>query len=155
MKQYNYKKTGKSLLIDLPMAYELPRKTIKDKRVSLSLNSFRKKHPRETSEVKKLVEKAVSPQIPEGFYFENPVVVDFILVKKDLRIYDSSNWFAQGAKLLYDCLQDIGVLLGDDDEYIYDQHIHKSVLVRRRLSGIFIFSEVEPVKQIEDEEFQY
>ena len=97
---------------------DLPRKTKKDKRIHLNLNTYRNLHHTENNNVKKLYKQIMMEQIKECPKFDKPVKVEFKLIKSSRRRTDKSNFFSVISKFLYDALVEEGKLVDDNDDFI-------------------------------------
>lgn len=97
---------------------DLPRKTKKDKRIHLNLNTYRNLHHTENNNVKKLYKEIMLEQIKECPKFDKPVKVEFQLIKSSKRRTDKSNFFSVISKFLYDALVEEGKLIDDNDDFI-------------------------------------
>jgi len=73
-----------------PTYIMLPRKTKKDKRVSLNLNVYRNLHFQVNNQVKKNYNEIMYAHL-RGLEFLNPIQIEFVLYKESKRKTDRSN----------------------------------------------------------------
>lgn len=97
---------------------DLPRKTMKDKRISLNLNTAALKNFRVYGACKKLYKEIMMEQINNCPVFDKPVTVTFQIFKKTKGRADKSNFFSVISKFLYDAVAESGKLIDDNDNYI-------------------------------------
>ncbi len=73
-----------------PLVVVLPRKTKKDKKYSLNLNTFRNTHYLVNNKAKKVYHKLMKKQL-KGKIFKTPIRLTFTLYKKTARRIDRAN----------------------------------------------------------------
>lgn len=114
------------LTISIPTYVELPRKTKKDKRVSINMNWYRNAMFHESNQTKKIVKELVADHLlstEQGLNkFTDPVYVVFRLHKKTKIRTDKSNFYAVAAKFVLDALTELGIIEDDNDDFIKDEH---------------------------------
>lgn len=104
-----------------PTYIDLPRKTKKDKRVSLNLNTYRNLHHFINNEVKVKYKEQMQEQL-EGKTFRTPIEIKFTLHKKNRGRSDRSNALSIVEKFFCDALVELGCIPDDSDEYISETH---------------------------------
>ena len=105
------------LTIICPTFVIIPRKTKKDQKLSINLNTYRNLHFLVESKCKKLFKEMVREQL-EGIEFETPVTVEYKVYKQSARRLDKMNVIAICSKYLMDAITEFGCWEDDDDETI-------------------------------------
>lgn len=105
----------------MPLAIYLPRKTKKDKRVSLSLNTYRNLHYLVSNKVKKIYKEEVEKQVA-GFALVYPIRLECVYYANDNRDTDLDNWCVIQTKFFCDALVELWYIPDDNTKYIPDIH---------------------------------
>ena len=100
-----------------PLAIILPRKTKKDRRVALNLNTYRNLHYLINNNVKILYNEAMGKQL-KGKKFETPITLQFELWKQSKRKTDRANILCIVEKFFCDALVHYECIPDDNDEFI-------------------------------------
>ena len=106
-----------------PLFVDLPRKTKKDKRVYLNLNYFRNLHFVVNNQAKVIYCSQMRKQL-EGLKLKTPIVLTFILYRKDKRKGDRANPLSICEKFFCDALVHWKCLKDDKDEFIESSHYY-------------------------------
>lgn len=107
----------KELTIIAPLYVELPRKTMKDKRVSINLNTYRNLNPFTNNAAKKKLKEDVMHQFPNG-EIQTPVTITYKVFKPTKRRLDKMNVISVMSKYLLDAITECGLWPDDDDENV-------------------------------------
>lgn len=138
---------SKRLIVEHPPWVLLPRKTVKDKKVSINLNIYRNQHPMEENQCKKVVKENVEKYLKEtgqeGIKFTSPVNTTFKLYKPTKRRMDKSNVFSIGTKYIYDALVELGVLEDDNDDYIKIETLFPTEHDKENPRIVIVLEEIE------------
>ena len=114
--------SSKELVIEHPRSISIPRKTMKDKEISINLNTYRNLHFQVNNQCKTIAKANVLKYLEEtgqtGITFDNPVDVYVKVYKKTRGRLDKGNVFAVATKYFYDALVDLEVLPDDNDDFI-------------------------------------
>ena len=105
------------LKIICPTFVIIPRKTKKDQKLSINLNTYRNLHFIVESKCKKLFKESVRNQL-EGVEFNTPVEVSYKVYKQSARKLDKMNVIAICSKYLMDAITEFGCWEDDDDTVI-------------------------------------
>ena len=105
------------LKIICPTFVIIPRKTKKDQKLSINLNTYRNLHFIVESKCKKLFKESVRNQL-EGVEFNTPVEVSYKVYKQSARKLDKMNVIAICSKYLMDAITEFGCWRDDDDTVI-------------------------------------
>jgi len=136
---------GKQLMVVLDMPIIIPKKTKVDGKCTLSMNWYRNAHHFESSKVKGLVKDQVEKYLIETkqdkMQFNKPVRVCFQYFKRTAIRTDTSNFFAVGAKFVYDALVELGVIPDDDSEFIVYEEQLKTIKDKEHPRMVFKFEE--------------
>jgi len=112
--------TKLKVVLDNPVI--VPMKKVPDKRISIGMNWYCNAHHMLKNNVKKRVKVLVEEYLKETgqseIKFDKPIKVTFQYFKKTAIRTDTSNFFAVGAKFVYDALVELEVLPDDDSEFI-------------------------------------
>lgn len=112
----------RELVIEHPTFITLPRKTKKDKRVSLSLNDILNLQYMDYQNAKRVVKENIANYLTEtnqnDIIYTKPVDVTFKLFKKTRIRTDKSNFSGGACKFIYDALVELSVLVDDNDDWI-------------------------------------
>jgi Holliday junction resolvase RusA-like endonuclease len=106
-----------SIILTLPLAVTLPRKTVKDKRVILNLNNYRNWAFHQSSDVKLHYCEMMRPQL-EGLIVPTPCHLSFKLYKGSKRQGDRANVLCIQEKFVCDALTHFGCWEDDNDDII-------------------------------------
>ena len=104
-----------------PLYVDLPRKTKKDKRVYINMNSYRNLHF--------LVNNQVRSQL-EGLTIQTPVEITYKVYKKTARRLDKMNVVAITSKYLLDAVTELGCWEDDNDDHVKTEIILPTELDR-------------------------
>lgn len=113
----------KQIRIDAPLAVYLPRKTIKDKRIAVNLNTYRNLHYLVNNQVKKQYAKEIDEYI-RGKTMITPVTIEYRVYKQSKRHLDKMNVVSVTSKYLLDALTEARVWPDDNDDYVKTEIIH-------------------------------
>lgn len=109
----------KILTMELPLYVILPRKTMKDRRVSINMNTYRNLHYLVSNAVKKEYKKYVEANLPKDCpKFTKAVVVIYHFQKRGNRKTDLMNWVSIADKFFLDSLVELGILPDDNTDYV-------------------------------------
>jgi|TARA_B110000908_G_C10264783_1_gene462660 Holliday junction resolvase RusA-like endonuclease len=112
-----------------PLYVDLPRKTTKDKRVYINMNSYRNLHFLVNNQVKKMYLEAVRSQL-EGLTIQTPVEITYKVYKKTARRLDKMNVVAITSKYLLDAVTELGCWEDDNDDHVKTEIILPTELDR-------------------------
>lgn len=112
-----------------PLFVDLPRKTKKDKRVYINMNSYRNLHFLVNNQVKKMYLEAVRDQL-EGLTIQTPVEITYKVYKKTSRRLDKMNVVAITSKYLLDAITELGCWEDDNDDHVKTEIILPTELDR-------------------------
>ena len=112
-----------------PLFVDLPRKTTKDKRIYINMNSYRNLHYLVNNQVKKMYLEAVREQL-EGVTIQTPVEITYKVYKKTSRRLDKMNVIAITSKYLLDAITELGCWEDDNDEHVKTETILPTELDR-------------------------
>jgi hypothetical protein len=101
-----------------PLFVDLPRKTMKDKRIYLNLNVYRNLNRFTNGDAKKIYCEDMEEQL-KGLILKTPVALTFTLYRKDKRKGDRANPLSICEKFFCDALVHWGCLPDDTDEFIF------------------------------------
>lgn len=118
-----------TIILTCPLYVDLPRKTKKDKRVYINMNSYRNLHFLVNNQVKKMYLEAVREQL-EGVVIQTPVEVTYKVYKKTARRLDKMNVVAITSKYLLDAITELGCWEDDNDEHVKTEVILPTELDR-------------------------
>lgn len=100
-----------------PLYIDLPRKTKKDRRVYINMNSYRNLHYLVSNNVKREYKESLREQL-EGITIETPVDVTYQVFKGSKRRLDKMNVIAVTSKFLLDAITEYGCWEDDNDDYV-------------------------------------
>ena len=100
-----------------PLYIDLPRKTKKDRRVYINMNSYRNLHYLVSNSVKREYKEALREQL-EGITIETPVDITYQVFKGSKRRLDKMNVIAVTSKFLLDAITEYGCWEDDNDDYV-------------------------------------
>ncbi len=103
--------------ITCPLYIDLTRKTKKDRRVYINMNSYRNLHYLVSNSVKRAYKEALREQL-EGVTIETPVDVTYQVFKGSKRRLDKMNVIAVTSKFLLDAITEYGCWEDDNDDYV-------------------------------------
>ena len=106
-----------TLKITCPLYIDIPRKTKKDRRVYINMNTYRNLHYVVSSQVKKMYLEEVREQL-EGIKIETPVNITYKVFKQSKRRLDKMNVIAITSKFLLDAITELGCWEDDNDDYV-------------------------------------
>ena len=112
-----------------PLFVTLPRKTVKDKRIALNMNTYRNLHHRISNDAKKAYSEALREQL-EGLSIQTPVEVTYKVYKGSKRRLDKMNVVSVVSKFLLDSITEYGCWEDDNDDYVKKETIMTTELDR-------------------------
>ena len=112
-----------------PLFVTLPRKTVKDKRIALNMNTYRNLHHRISNDAKKSYSEALREQL-EGLSIQTPVEVTYKVYKGSKRRLDEMNVISVVSKFLLDSITEYGCWEDDNDDYVKKETIMPTELDR-------------------------
>jgi len=112
-----------------PLFVTLPRKTVKDKRIALNMNTYRNLHHRISNDAKKAYSEALREQL-EGLSIQTPVEVTYKVYKASKRRLDKMNVISVVSKFLLDSITEYGCWEDDNDDYVKTETILPTELDR-------------------------
>ena len=112
----------KSLLITAPLYIEVERKTMKNKRYYINMNTYRNLHHRVNGILKKKYLEAVREQL-EGIQIETPCEIIYRVIKPTKRRLDKMNVISVTSKYLLDALTELGCWEDDSDDFVKTETI--------------------------------
>jgi len=115
--------------IKSPLFVTLPRKTVKDKRIALNMNTYRNLHHRISNDAKKAYSEALREQL-EGLVIQTPVEVTYKVFKASKRRLDKMNVISVVSKFLLDSITEYGCWEDDNDDYVKTETILPTELDR-------------------------
>jgi Holliday junction resolvase RusA-like endonuclease len=128
------------LYIESPRHITLPRKTKKDRKIALNMNSYGNTNTFINNEVKKTYLEVIREQI-EGIEIQTPVQVTYCVVQGSRRCLDKMNVVAVVSKYLFDALTELGVWGDDCDEFVKRETILPTMYIKgKNLVQIWIKS---------------
>ena len=90
-----------------PLFVTLPRKTVKDKRIALNMNTYRNLHHRISNDAKKAYSEALREQL-EDLSIQTPVEITYKVYKASKRRLDKMNVISVVSKFLLDSITEYG-----------------------------------------------
>lgn len=115
--------------IESPLFVMLPRKSVKDKRVALNMNTYRNLHHRTSNDAKKAYTKLISEQLI-GLDIQTPVEITYKVYKASNRRLDKMNVISIVSKFLLDAITEYGCWEDDNDMYVKTETILPTELDR-------------------------
>jgi Holliday junction resolvase RusA-like endonuclease len=124
-----------------PLFVTLPRKTVKDKRIALNMNTYRNLHHRISNDAKKAYSEALREQL-EGLSIQTPVEVTYKVYKGSKRRLDKMNVVSVVSKFLLDSITEYGCWEDDSDDYVKKETIMPTELDRENPRVEIIIKEI-------------
>ena len=124
-----------------PLFVTLPRKTVKDKRIALNMNTYRNLHHRISNDAKKAYSEALREQL-EDLSIQTPVEVTYKVYKASKRRLDKMNVISVVSKFLLDSITDYGCWEDDNDDYVKTETILPTELDRENPRVEIIIKEI-------------
>jgi Holliday junction resolvase RusA-like endonuclease len=124
-----------------PLFITLPRKTVKDKRIALNMNTYRNLHHRISNDAKKAYSEALREQL-EGLSIQTPVEVTYKVYKASKRRLDKMNVVSVVSKFLLDSITEYGCWEDDNDDYVKKETIMPTELDRENPRVEIIIKEI-------------
>ena len=124
-----------------PLFVTLPRKTVKDKRIALNMNTYRNLHHRISNDAKKAYSEALREQL-EGLSIQTPVEVTYKVYKGSKRRLDKMNVISVVSKFLLDSITEYGCWEDDNDDYVKKETIMPTELDRENQRVEIIIKEI-------------
>jgi Holliday junction resolvase RusA-like endonuclease len=124
-----------------PLFVTLPRKTVKDKRIALNMNTYRNLHHRISNDAKKSYSEALREQL-EGLSIQTPVEVTYKVYKGSKRRLDKMNVISVVSKFLLDSITEYGCWEDDNDDYVKKETIMPTELDRENPRVEIIIKEI-------------
>ena len=124
-----------------PLFVTLPRKTVKDKRIALNMNTYRKLHHRISNDAKKAYSEALREQLKD-LSIQTPVEVTYKVYKASKRRLDKMNVISVVSKFLLDSITDYGCWEDDNDDYVKTETILPTELDRENPRVEIIIKEI-------------
>lgn len=100
-----------------PMYIELERKTKKNRKVSINMNSYGHSNHFTNNEVKIKFKEVVGQQL-RGITIKTPVNITYQVFKPSKRKLDKMNVIAVTSKYLLDAITELGCWEDDNDDYV-------------------------------------
>ena len=124
-----------------PLFVTLPRKTVKDKRIALNMNTYRNLHHRISNDAKKAYSEALREQL-EDLSIQTPVEVTYKVYKASKRRLDKMNVISVVSKFLLDSITEYGCWEDDNDDYVKTETILPTELDRENPRVEVIIKEI-------------
>ena len=124
-----------------PLFVTLLRKTVKDKRIALNMNTYRNLHHRISNDAKKAYSEALREQL-EGLSIQTPVEITYKVYKGSKRRLDKMNVISVVSKFLLDSITDYGCWEDDNDDYVKTETILPTELDRENPRVEIIIKEI-------------
>lgn len=124
-----------------PLFVDLPRKTKKDKRVYLNMNTYRNLHHRTNNDAKITYSEALREQL-EGLLIQTPVEITYKVYKASKRRLDKMNVISVVAKFLLDSITNYNCWEDDNDEFVKKETILPTELDRENPRVEIIIKEI-------------
>ena len=124
-----------------PLFVTLPRKTVKDKRIALNMNTYRNLHHRISNDAKKAYSEALREQL-RNLTIQTPVEVTYKVYKGSKRRLDKMNVISVVSKFLLDSITDYGCWEDDNDDYVKTETILPTELDRENPRVEIIIKEI-------------
>ena len=112
-----------------PLYIDLPRKTKKDKRVYLNLNTYRNLHYIVSNQAKKMYLETIREQV-DGKVIQTPIEITYRVYKQSKRRLDKMNVVSIVSKYLLDALTELGCWEDDNDDFVKTETILPTELDR-------------------------
>jgi len=124
-----------------PLFVTLPRKTVKDKRIALNMNTYRNLHHRISNDAKKAYSEALREQLKD-LSIQTPVEVTYKVYKASKRRLDKMNVISVVSKFLLDSITEYGCWEDDNDDYVKTETILPTELDRENPRVEIIIKEI-------------
>ena len=124
-----------------PLFVTLPRKTVKDKRIALNMNTYRNLHHRISNDAKKAYSDALREQLKD-LSIQTPVEVTYKVYKASKRRLDKMNVISVVSKFLLDSITEYGCWEDDNDDYVKTETILPTELDRENPRVEIIIKEI-------------
>ena len=124
-----------------PLFVTLPRKTVKDKRIALNMNTYRNLHHRISNDAKKAYSEALREQLKD-LSIQTPVEVTYKVYKGSKRRLDKMNVVSVVSKFLLDSITEYGCWEDDNDDYVKTETILPTELDRENPRVEIIIKEI-------------
>ena len=124
-----------------PLFVTLPRKTVKDKRIALNMNTYRNLHHRISNDAKKAYSEALREQL-EDLSIQTPVEITYKVYKASKRRLDKMNVISVVSKFLLDSITEYGCWEDDNDDYVKTEAILPTELDRENPRVEVIIKEI-------------
>ena len=124
-----------------PLFVTLPRKTVKDKRIALNMNTYRNLHHRISNDAKKAYSEALREQL-EDLSIQTPVEITYKVYKASKRRLDKMNVISVVSKFLLDSITEYGCWEDDNDDYVKTETILPTELDRENPRVEVIIKEI-------------
>lgn len=124
-----------------PLFVTLPRKTVKDKRIALNMNTYRNLHHRISNDAKKAYSEALREQL-ENLSIQTPVEITYKVYKASKRRLDKMNVISVVSKFLLDSITEYGCWEDDNDDYVKTEAILPTELDRENPRVEVIIKEI-------------
>ena len=124
-----------------PLFVTLPRKTVKDKRIALNMNTYRNLHHRISNGAKKAYSEALREKLKD-LSIQTPVEVTYKVYKASKRRLDKMNVISVVSKFLLDSITDYGCWEDDNDDYVKTETILPTELDRENPRVEIIIKEI-------------
>ncbi len=117
--------------IESPLFVTLPRKTTKDKRIALNMNTYRNLHHRTNNDAKKAYHELMRYNLEE-LKINTPVEITYQVFKASKRRLDKMNVISVVSKYLLDSITEYGCWEDDSDEFVKKETVLPTELDRER-----------------------
>ena len=112
-----------------PYKLVLPRKTGKDKSISINLNTYRNLHFQINNQCKKMYKELMREQL-EGITIDTPVEITYQVFKPSKRSLDKMNVVSIASKYFLDAVTEYGCWEDDNDDNVKTEIILPTQLDR-------------------------
>ncbi len=112
-----------------PYSLTLPRKTKKDKKISINLNTYRNLHFQINNQCKRMYKELMREQL-EGITIDTPVEITYQVFKPSNRSLDKMNVVSIASKYFLDAVTEYGCWEDDNDENVKTEIILPTELDR-------------------------
>ena len=119
----------KTIKFITPYALVLPRKTGKDKKISINLNTYRNLHFQVNNQCKKMYKELMRGQL-ENRIIDTPVEVTYQVFKPSKRSLDKMNVVSIASKYFLDAVTEYGCWDDDNDDNVKTETILPTELDR-------------------------